>query len=371
MVTSSHRAGARRSGFTLVELLVVIGIIAILIGILLPALSRARKAAQTVACASNLRSILQATHIFATQNNGLLPGSAHSTAKFLFTDVQSATLDPTYSQNNCPSIIQVHDWASPIAKVMNVKFNEGGSLQDRAERFMQIRSLKQFSCPSNDVIAAQWTDAVLPSVPSGIMNSYNTALGFLVTSCPPGTSANHPSVGVTVSRPPPKGGWWVPPSYNVKISKVGDPARKIFIADGSRYSDGLIPPDYSLNYLSPYGGGFADQGPNRASNSWSRERVQGNGGNSNMIDTRVFWARHGGTQARPGSKSGTFRFNVGFFDGHVETLDDLAGADPRMWYPKGTVLSPVVEGSAFGQQGYYKDQMNQYFRGGAAQIVVP
>ena len=62
-----------RFGFTLVELLVVIGIIAVLIALLLPALNRARQQAKAVQCQSNLRSIGQGLLIYAGMNKGALP----------------------------------------------------------------------------------------------------------------------------------------------------------------------------------------------------------------------------------------------------------------------------------------------------------
>ena len=64
---------SRRTAFTLVELLVVIGIIAVLIAILMPALSAARAQAKSVQCLSNLRQIGLGCQMYMNANKGILP----------------------------------------------------------------------------------------------------------------------------------------------------------------------------------------------------------------------------------------------------------------------------------------------------------
>jgi prepilin-type N-terminal cleavage/methylation domain-containing protein len=71
--SSSIRRTSTRAGFTLVELLVVIGIIAVLISVLLPTLSRARESAKRTQCLSNLRQIAVFLNMYANQYNQQVP----------------------------------------------------------------------------------------------------------------------------------------------------------------------------------------------------------------------------------------------------------------------------------------------------------
>lgn len=82
---------SRRYAFTLVELLVVIGIIALLISILLPALSKARESGQSIKCLSNLRQLGTAFQMYINEKKGWIPYPVTTLGEQL---VWSNVLDP-------------------------------------------------------------------------------------------------------------------------------------------------------------------------------------------------------------------------------------------------------------------------------------
>jgi prepilin-type N-terminal cleavage/methylation domain-containing protein/prepilin-type processing-associated H-X9-DG protein len=73
MHMSSTSTGNRRSAFTLVELLVVVGVIAVLISLLLPSLTKVRRQAATVQCASNMKQVAMGIIQYSSSNRGALP----------------------------------------------------------------------------------------------------------------------------------------------------------------------------------------------------------------------------------------------------------------------------------------------------------
>ncbi len=148
-----------RNAFTLVELLVVIGIIALLISMLLPALNKARDSANTAACLSNLRQLGIASIMYTNENKGWLPA---------WTDVADAA-EPTGYKPQAPADLSGTHWTQSLRKMIG---NSGFVFGDPTRNNVPL-----FQCPTDiDAQAQEWFPRypVSYAMPDGgSHNSYN------------------------------------------------------------------------------------------------------------------------------------------------------------------------------------------------------
>ncbi len=349
-----------QKAFTLVELLVVIGIIAVLVGILLPALNKARQSAQSIACAANLRSIAQAMIIYTAEFKGAIPGSAVTTGGHLFniTGTGSSTtftLKPGINAGNSPDVIDIQDYVGPLARMMRLRLMdiEQGNTDvteslNVVPRWRAYRNLKQFRCPTaSGMIATEFTST---GAGTGPMLSYATAANFLFLSRGTATSNGGMSGSVWTPGSP---YWILPEGYSPKITKIGQSSQKIYIADAARWSDGTKSPSFSIGGIG--GGGwqnstpFADFGAfTGASKAYGRWNTPEAGLTPKAFDVKLLSYRHG--TRRPNLNGGSYRLNVAFFDGHVSTLDEMDSTNPLYWLPRGTRFSNTAVETFSGNQ---------------------
>lgn len=121
------------TGFTLVELLVVIGIIALLISILLPALSRAKESGNQIKCMANLRTIGEAIFMYAGDNKGVLPIGQAATGSVIGPAGLTYTADTV-------------DWTTLVAFELNK--NAGMFFTDAQAGKFNLQTRSFFICPT-------------------------------------------------------------------------------------------------------------------------------------------------------------------------------------------------------------------------------
>jgi prepilin-type N-terminal cleavage/methylation domain-containing protein/prepilin-type processing-associated H-X9-DG protein len=336
----------KRNAFTLVELLVVIGIIALLISILLPTLANARRNALAVKCLSNLRQCYNALQLYISDNKGfIIPIRAGGGSPGTWSPSTTPTpLGRPYSLNgigygassNAPGLqtIDAAWWMTFLAPYLS-KQSKGGAGDLSLLNASQARSTC-FWCPGWPGVietSATWT-------PYGDMNhertgySMNYMLSFrsdyppnsnpATTRYPPITEWANAGLraGGQDNGPDPTLGKWY------RMTQITRPADRCFLADC-----------YHLFLAAPYGSTspVAAQTllPTTSQNNPAFSDASGASGQCTFD-----WYRHGkypgpGFSGAFDTKGGSVAYNILYFDGHVsKSVDKTDGyRSIRLRYP--------------------------------------
>lgn len=344
-IISARRNQRSRIGFTLIELLVVISIIALLVSLLLPALSSARRTGQRVACMATLRGIAQGMQNYANDNDDAIMGGPGTSGLALVNPKTGSV----YAAGT-GHLVQRWDFYGPLAQQWGLPVPEArGTNPSAAERFKQLRGVPGLLCKANNFLAKPFAGA---NAGVGRMISYNTIrwpLFYLGVRDASGQMKPPPGLPVSDAL----GTSWygngftdvqLPSGWRPNVTRMGMAASKVYCADGARYSDYATAPDVDLTIDAGWGGAFSDGGPfHKLTKSWDRSFAPGNGSNfaPRSTDARVYAFRHSSAEPPYGAAANAFKLNLVFFDGHAETQGDLSASNPYLYLPKDTKVGTL------------------------------
>ena len=218
-----HRRRRRTKAFTLVELLVVIGIIAVLVGILLPVLGNARKQAAKVKCAAALKELGNAMMMYVHDNKGYLPAP---TIDYVY-NVGGLRFESSLSAD-VPGVAVADKarWFNLLGKYV-MKGQSEGAAMNADQMGQQMGRTVIWGCPSYDGYV--------------VASSGNSLKGGINRNYPPYAMNRWPTF--TASYPDPLGSVQFPTPNNVhnfegsstgtwyKLNKFTKPAERALLAD--------------------------------------------------------------------------------------------------------------------------------------------
>lgn len=331
--------GIARRGFTLVELLVVIAVIAILIGVLLPSLAGARQVAQSMVGLSNNRQLVIAQQGYSASNSGWLAGpNTSGVIARLGTNGEQIV-----GSTGPDTPTQTFDWISPCVGT------ELGLSPQRAERMYQI--FDRFRCPRairyNDEVYGAPSDAddftKIQTITPYRQVSYLAPAPFHLSpldgntpAWTPGALRDRQMTALAGFKDP----CTVPASYRPRTDILARPDSKIAVADGTRYVamgggilfGGGVKLDFDATPNAANYGCFTSQtairnvpGPGGGSIAYARDYLQDANKGAN-VDLSMRYFKH--------------EMHVGFFDGHADRITQLeAYSHAEWWYPRGSTFT--------------------------------